>query len=331
MMALWWCHAALRVGGATSCSRRYLHLSPVLNAKKTLLMKFASKTRKKFWYAGPTVGQLMQKPPAFLGSLKTTQPKKEDSIRMRALNVILYKTVVDLLDTCEISQEACDLRLEVTKVALAGDFSSCRVYWKTSGEAAADDHTEKTLQKIAPLIRHWLITHQVIGGVPPVVFVKDRENAALAEIEKLLEIADYGPRTTEDLVQSQMDLSGDHATSLDLSPSSKLTNLFGIDHEELNKQIAEYRKRSKQREMQPASSGLGEQLAELRKQKILLRKKKERKNLIYDDDITPQTFLLDRHTDDDLDLISSSENRLEDLEELEAQDLSFPTSTAPKA
>lgn len=269
----------------------------------------------------------MYKPPAFLGSLKTAQPKKQDSIRMRALNVILYKTVVDLLDTGEICQEAHDLRLEVTRVALAGDFSACRVYWKTSGDAAADDHTETILQKTAPRIRHWLITHQVIGGVPPVVFVKDQENAALAEIEQLLEIADYGPRATEDLVLSQQDLSGDHSTSLNLSPSSKLTNVFGIDHEELNKQIVEYKKRSQQREMQPASNGLGEQLAELRKQKILRRKKKERKNLIYDDDITPQSFLMDKYSEDDLDIVSSSENRLEELEELEAQELDFPTNT----
>ncbi|XP_078543986.1 putative ribosome-binding factor A, mitochondrial isoform X2 [Lissotriton helveticus] len=267
----------------------------------------------------------MHKPPAFLGSLKTAQPKKEDGIRMRALNVIVYKTVVDLLDTGEICKEAHDLRLEVTRVALAGDFSACRVYWKTSGDAAADEHTETILQKTAPRIRHWLITHQVIGGVPPVVFVKDRENAALAKIEQLLEIADYGPRVTEDLVLSQSDLSGNHSTSLDLSP--KLTNVFGIDHGELNKQIVEYKQRSQQRAMQPASSGLEEQLAELRKQKILRRKKKERKNLIYDDDITPPTFLMDRYSEDDLDIVSSSENRLEDLEELESQELDFPPNT----
>ncbi|XP_069476677.1 putative ribosome-binding factor A, mitochondrial isoform X1 [Ambystoma mexicanum] len=328
-MALCCSRGALLVWGAT-CSAKHVHTTATLNAKKTLLMKFASKTKKKFWYAGPSVGsQLMNKPPSFLSSLKTSQTKtrKEDSIRLRALNAVLYKAVTDLMNTCEVSHEIHDLRVEVTKVALACDFSACRVYWKTTGDAETDDHSENILMRDAPRIRHLLITHHVIGSVPPVVFVKDRQHAAVSEIEKLLAIADFGPDVNDDPIPSQSDFSDDSAAPA--TSSSKLSNLFGIDHEELNKQITEYKKRSPQMELEPVSKELTEQLAELRKQKVLQRKMKERKNSIYEDDITPQKYLLDKYSDDELDNVLSTEHALEDelheeLDELEAEEQDIP-------
>lgn len=42
--------------------------------------------------------------------------KKEDHIRQRALSGLLYKALTDLLCTPEVSQEVCDLNVELSKV-----------------------------------------------------------------------------------------------------------------------------------------------------------------------------------------------------------------------
>lgn len=57
--------------------------------------------------------------PSQLESLtKSTSRKtrKEDGVRLRALNGLLHKALTDLLCTPEVSQELCDLNVELSKV-----------------------------------------------------------------------------------------------------------------------------------------------------------------------------------------------------------------------
>lgn len=57
--------------------------------------------------------------PSQLESLtKGTSPRtrKEDSVRLRALNGLLHQALTDLLCTPEVSQELCDLNVELSKV-----------------------------------------------------------------------------------------------------------------------------------------------------------------------------------------------------------------------
>nr|KAF6330845.1 ribosome binding factor A [Myotis myotis] len=111
---------------------RDLHGSPV-SCGKNLLKKFASKTKKKFWYEGPSLGSHLTYKPSKLELLtKSTSKKtrKEDHVRLRALNGLLYKALSDLLCSPEVSQEIYDLNVELSKVSLTSDFSACRVYWR---------------------------------------------------------------------------------------------------------------------------------------------------------------------------------------------------------
>ncbi|XP_014637004.1 PREDICTED: putative ribosome-binding factor A, mitochondrial isoform X2 [Ceratotherium simum simum] len=148
-------HAALRLGGAQG-----LHGSPV-PCGKNLLKKFASKTKKKFWYEGPSLGSHLAYKPSqleFLTKSTSKKTKKEDHVRLRALNGLLYKALTDLLCTPEVSQEICDLNVELSKVSLTSDFSACRVYWKTTLSAEQNAHTEAALQRSAAhmrLIGYW--------------------------------------------------------------------------------------------------------------------------------------------------------------------------------
>ncbi|XP_061449784.1 putative ribosome-binding factor A, mitochondrial [Rhineura floridana] len=304
-------------------SCRALHYTAVL-CGRNLLKKLLSKNKKKFWYNSPTLGSHLVYKPSNLVRVLELAPakvKKEDSIRKRALNVVLFKAVRDVLSTCEAGQQAYDLCVELSKASLTSDFSVCRIYWRTTGSTEQDDYIDKVLQKCAPRIRHLLISYRVLGTVPPLLFIRDKGDAAVREIERLLATADFGPEEEEnEVVQNNFSeqRSTMATTYLDTSHSCLHANLFGIDHDTLNKQIIEYKKMNKDKEIE--GIGLSEQqqqqLAEIKKQKKMRWKKKAKKP--FDDDITPQKYLVGKYSDDDWDSDIAFSHELEyELQELE--------------
>uniref|UniRef100_W5MPB1 Ribosome binding factor A n=1 Tax=Lepisosteus oculatus TaxID=7918 RepID=W5MPB1_LEPOC len=285
---------------------RTIGTSSIHYGSKNLLKKFAKKTKKKFWYESPIlVSKPIHKPSTSQDAVKFTPPPKtrrEDSIRMRALNSILYRAISDLLSSNEVSSEICELSLEISKVSLPLDFSCCRVYWKTSGISKTDDLIQQVLDRSAPRVRYLLIAHQVLGSVPPVTFIKDKEYAAVLEVERLLKMADFGPN--ENTEEPEQILTDGREPVCLISPSEqpatpKPSAVFGIDHEALNRQIMAYKQKPKEALTETAQFGLTEQqqdmLAELRKQKEIRRKKKKNAKRYRDDDITPQAYLLERY------------------------------------
>ncbi|XP_041039257.1 putative ribosome-binding factor A, mitochondrial [Carcharodon carcharias] len=319
----------------TGSQCRNMQTTGCLYAKKSLLKKFLSKTKKKFWYESPTLGsQLFYKPSSLENVLKPQRKvQKEDTIRMRTLNNVLYKAITELLNSNEVSPEVYDHKVEISKVLLTVNFSACRAYWVASGSMAKDDHVQQVLDKYSPRVRHLLITQQVMGNVPPVVFVKDQQQTAVAEVERLLEIADYGSEEeTADTGQvwnpkhfrqvppdstwkptSQESIS----VSSDLPPSSPEVDLFGIDHDLLNRQILEYKKKSNGNLLETNSFMLPEQcqeqLAYLKKLKRIKKKKSKYKL----DDITPEMYLLEKYNMDSTmaDTLSDREEELKEMNE----------------
>ncbi|XP_020731286.2 putative ribosome-binding factor A, mitochondrial [Odocoileus virginianus] len=269
---------------------RGLHSSPV-SCGKNLLKKFASKTKKKFWYEGPSLGSHLTHKSSqleFLTKCTSRRTRKEDQVRLRALNGLLYKALTDMLCTPEVNQELCDLNVELCKVSLTSDFSACRVFWRTTLSEAQNAHTEAVLRRSAAHMRHLLMSQQTLRNVPPIVFIQDKRYAAVMEIDRLLAIADFGTRDEkEDFVQS--DFSDpetlDVALPSDtLGPAAHL-NLCGIDHEALNKQILEYKRR---REQGRGSAGhlWPEHMADLTKQR---RRRKAKPHV--DNDLSPKNCL----------------------------------------
>ncbi|KAF3829709.1 hypothetical protein GH733_001660 [Mirounga leonina] len=250
-------HAILLPGGA-----RGLNGSPVC-CGKNLLKKFASKTKKKFWYEGPSLGSHLLE---FLMKSTSKKTTRDDHVRLRALNGLLYKALMDLLCTAEVSQEICDLNVQLSKVSLTPDFSACRAYWKTTVSAEQNAHTEAILQRSAAHMRHLLMSQQTLRNVPPIVFIRDRGNAALAEVDRLLAIADFGPPDEkEDCVQDDVRGPGalDAPEPQGTPASATCSSLCGIDHEALNKQILEYKRRKGQgrRTVSPEEARLTADLA----------------------------------------------------------------------
>ncbi|EHB01176.1 Putative ribosome-binding factor A, mitochondrial [Heterocephalus glaber] len=295
---LWSPCAGLRAlwGGSHSvrllCPARGLRGSAASYGNKNLLKKFASKSRKKFWYEGPSLeSHLTYKPSKLESLLKATSKKtrKEDHVRLRALSGLLYKALIDLMSTPEVSQEVYDLNVELSKVSLASDFSACRVYWKTSLSADQNKHTEAILQRSAAHMRHLLMSQQTLRNVPPIVFVQDRRNALLAEVDRLLEIADFGP-VDEIGNTAQADFRNpDGLSPYDPPGPAAYSHLCGIDHEALNKQIMEYKQKNEKglRDMNLVPPGQ-EQMAKL--PQWVRRTKKA--PLQKDQDTSPRSFLL---------------------------------------
>ncbi|KAL2777910.1 putative ribosome-binding factor A, mitochondrial isoform 2 precursor, partial [Daubentonia madagascariensis] len=111
---------------------------------------------KKFWYEGPSLGSHLTYSPSkleFLMKSTSKKTRKEDHVRLRALNGLLYKALTDLLCTPEVSQEVYDLSVELSKVSLTSDFSACRVYWKTTLSAEHNAHAQAALQRSAAHMR----------------------------------------------------------------------------------------------------------------------------------------------------------------------------------
>ncbi|NWI60123.1 RBFA factor, partial [Calyptomena viridis] len=290
--------------------------------------------RKKFWYDSPTLGSKMLYKPTKLDSLvknEQIKTRKEDNIRCRVLNGLIHKALSQMVITSEVSQEFYDLKLEICKasakatscVSLSSNFSACRVYWNPAATVEKSSYIESVLQKSAPRIRYLLMSQQILGNVPPIVFVKDKEAAAVKEVEELLAIADFGPPEEEEET-SQDDSSKLFSSATQSSDPPVRSNLFGIDHELLNKQIMDYKrlKVSRHTESIPWTEEQQQQLSKIQK-----KMKKRKAKTPPDDDVTPQKYLLDRYEADHWDDNAQSvldyelEDELqEEVNELEVED-----------
>ncbi|XP_025971478.2 putative ribosome-binding factor A, mitochondrial isoform X1 [Dromaius novaehollandiae] len=320
---MWGVRAA---AAAAARGGRALRTSAALGGSRNLLKKMLHKTRKKFWYNSPALeSKMLYKPTKLASVMKDDQIKirKEDNIRCRVLNSLICKAVTEMMTTCEVNQELYDLKLEICKVSMASKFSACRIYWNPSSTTEKDSYVESVLQKSAPRIRYLLMSHQIIGNVPPIVFIKDKEAAALKKIDELLSIADFGsPEEEEKLLQN--DSSKPDSSATESSDSPIRSNLFGIDHELLNKQIMEYKR------LKVSKDTEGIAWMEQQEQQLSMIQKKMKKKKVRnppDDDVTPQKYLLDKYEADYLDDNTESisdyelEHELqEEVNKLEADD-----------
>ncbi|XP_075849892.1 putative ribosome-binding factor A, mitochondrial [Microcebus murinus] len=287
---------------------RALHGSAVACGSKNLLKKFASKSKKKFWYEGPSLGSHLTHKPSKLDLLVQSTSKKtrkEDHVRLRALNGLLYKALSDLLCTPEVSQEVCDLNLELSKVSLTSDFSACRVYWKTTLSAERNAHAQAVLQRSAAYMRHLLMTQQTLRNMPPIVFVQDKAVAALAEIDRLLVVADFGPPDEEHVVPGNF-RDPDGPPLCDTEGLATHSSLCGIDHQALNRQIMEYKRRREGRLGAAAGPGPAAELAK----PMVKGKKKARPRAEQDSSL--RSYLAG---EDDLDDAPGPESHPQDSEE----------------
>ena len=111
--------------------------------------------------------------------------------RMNVLNKLFMSQITDLMVTGEASTELLGRSIEISHVKINSDFRVVRVFWSSKNTDLLEE-TEKILNESAYRIRHELTQRRVIGQVPLIQFVKNKQLEALAQLDNRLMNADYG-------------------------------------------------------------------------------------------------------------------------------------------
>ncbi|XP_045523375.1 putative ribosome-binding factor A, mitochondrial isoform X1 [Pieris brassicae] len=225
------------------------------------LHKMLNPKNKRQWYPSQT-SDLNILPT--LNTLTKTQrvPDNQGIRRVAVLNKLFMKHITDIMSTGTVSMDIIGRGIEISKVNVAKDFKTINIFWICKGDAS-DKDTDKLLQTIAGPLRHELSTLRLMGEVPYIYFVKDKQESQIVDVDKRLLQADYG----EDYTPTDMGelLKSEFTLNLKLSPELKakikqledrheifedpipeMTNsVYGLDHTKIMNRLLAARKRSK--------------------------------------------------------------------------------------
>lgn len=114
------------------------------------------------------------------------------------------------------------------KVSVTPDYKLIQVFW-VAMDKEKDDIIAELLTRSARDIRHELTQLRVIGVVPKIEFFKDKNALRILELEKRLEVADFGedylPPDPAERLKSKLELN------LSLDPKIKVhTENFKIQN-----------------------------------------------------------------------------------------------------
>lgn len=135
---------------------------------------------------------------------------KESLRRITVLNKLFMKYITDLMATDGFAKEVTGygiqvriiqncamislirfLSFQVTVVKVSPDFQSLNVFWLAKNDEN-DEKVEQILKSVAGPIRHELSQLRLMGEVPRIYFVKDKHYSKAAEVDVLLQRADFG-------------------------------------------------------------------------------------------------------------------------------------------
>ncbi|CAB3257071.1 unnamed protein product [Arctia plantaginis] len=216
-------------------------------------------SKKQSWYPAPMFDDTL---PTIKSLTKTKhEPGKRGIRRSSMLNKIFMKQITDLMSTGTVAMNIVGRGIEISKVKVTPDFQTVNVFWVCKG-TASDDETELVLQKVAGALRHELSTLRIMGEIPYIVFVKDKQEAQIADLNNRLAVADYG----EDYVMTEEGhlLKSEFVLNTKLSPEVKAkikqledelpvdeeplpemsNNVFGLDHTKIMNRLLAARKKT---------------------------------------------------------------------------------------
>ncbi|KAK4878078.1 hypothetical protein RN001_010584 [Aquatica leii] len=188
---------------------RFLHVSVSRNGQAKVMKKIISGTKqskKKFKYHETPS---LPTPTSFSkGSFESK--RSTDSKRAQVLNKLFMRYITDLMACGECSSAFVGHGIEVNRVQINPDYTSVNVYWIANG-TTTDDIVEAILNANTGSLRNELAQLKVVGMIPRIKFVKDKQYARLVELDRVLSKADYG----EDY--EPIDLSARLKTQLELN------------------------------------------------------------------------------------------------------------------
>lgn len=108
------------------------------------------------------------------------------------------KYITDLMATGEVAPEIVGKKIEISRVSVTPDFHKVNVFWLARGSEEQDSLVEEVLTRAQGPLRHELSQLRVMGSVPEIKFVRDKQYIRFVEVDRLLAKADFG----EDFVPS---------------------------------------------------------------------------------------------------------------------------------
>ncbi|KAL0869792.1 hypothetical protein ABMA27_006014 [Loxostege sticticalis] len=244
--------------------RRFYHVtSAVFSLKKQgiKLTKMINPKSKKQWY--PTFRFEGDALPTVKSLTKTqNEPGKRAVRRVAMLNKMFMKQITDLMSTGTVSMDIVGRGIEISKVNVTPDFQTVNVFWVCKGNST-DEETEAALKRAAGALRHELSTLRVMGVVPHITFVKDKQEAQVADLDRRLAVADYGddyePTEMGHLLKTEFTLNKKLSPEMKAKikqveeelplidePIPEMThNVFGLDHARIMNRLLAARKKSR--------------------------------------------------------------------------------------
>ncbi|XP_063540257.1 putative ribosome-binding factor A, mitochondrial [Cydia strobilella] len=244
--------------------RRFYHVSCVaFNVKKQgmkLCKMINPKAKKQFFPA--TFDDKSNSLPSVKSLTKVKhEPGKRGERRMAMLNKMFMKNITDLMSTGTLAMNVVGRGIEISKVKVTPDFQTVNVFWVCKGDST-DEETEEVLNKVAGPLRAELSSLRVMGVVPYIHFIKDRQEAQLVDLDRRLASADYG----EDYEPTDLGhlLRTEFILNTKLSPEMKAkikqvedqlpieeeiipemtNNVYGLDHAKIMSRLLAARKKS---------------------------------------------------------------------------------------
>jgi ribosome-binding factor A len=167
------------------------HVNPTRQSRIMSKLIGTHKEKRKFYGATESSERKM---PVLQSASSFSNPSgasKSTLRRIQVLNKLFMRNITDLMATGEVSTELLGKGLQISRVKITQDFRSVHVFWLCQG-TEDDDSMEATLKDIAGRLRHELAQLRLMGEVPKIFFVKDKQYAKFAEVDSLLAKADFG-------------------------------------------------------------------------------------------------------------------------------------------
>ncbi|KAL4714939.1 hypothetical protein ACJJTC_003090 [Scirpophaga incertulas] len=243
---------------------RFFHTSSrIFSLKKQALRlnKMINPNPKKQWY--PKNSFDFDILPSVKSLAKTkNEPGKRAGRRVAMLNKVFMKHITDLMSTGTVAMDILGRGIEISKVQVTSDYRNVNVYWVCKG-TSTDEDIEIALKKISGVLRHELSVLRIMGEIPSITFLKDKQEANVAQLDTLLSIADYG----EDYEATELGhiLKTEFILNSKLSPEMKLKikkleedlpleedpipemthSVYGLDHAKIMNRLLAARKKTR--------------------------------------------------------------------------------------
>lgn len=142
--------------------------------------------KKRVWHSGPQIQSLE-------GLAKPQGRGEKNNQRIHRLNKVFMDKISDVMASGVVSTQLSGFGLEISKIQVLADMREINVYWISSGREDTDMRVGEILAKNSSNIRRELCQLSVLGRVPLLNFVPDHRYHKMAELERRLATADFGP------------------------------------------------------------------------------------------------------------------------------------------